>query len=335
MSALDEVQTNSRQFVLTFTKLTETTRARARVRGTWSEVSVYLKECRKNASKDAVTLYSCGVVREDLPPGASLAKEDALESTQMCIVDLDGGSQELVQATINRARELGLTCLAHPTYSWTAESPRWRLIVPYARNIPVHDAKAAARGLAALLQLSPGEDGVDPCMIKPAQRYYLHSCHPDAAEGRPDVVELVGKMVDPSELIAIAGDEAQPIERAAPSHTRPGRFTADDLRVNAELYGPKPDAEMIAIGCAALRHFRDTGCAAKGERGLWLLMLAGLRHCAEGEVPAHRWSAVDTRYSHHETAKVLASLTAGPPTCAKVADEFAGCRACPHLGGAA
>jgi len=97
---------------------------------------------------------------------------------------------------------------------------------------------------------------------------------------------------------------------------------------------PESDAELIAEGCAQIRHMRDT-------RGLlpepdWHNCIGVLARCVDGEKFAHEWSKGDERYSHAETqAKIDRTLreTTGPTKC----ETFIGlgngrCEGCPVRG---
>lgn len=295
----------------------------------WGVLSARLGQPEVVQDKVKARMVSFCVLHAPVPEGVSPISEAAVESMAGMVLDLDGCTPEVVEGVAQALRGLQVAALMYPTFSWSHAHQCWRVLVPYARAIPVADHRAAWVGASTLLGLAVDGGANDRSGAKPAQRYFVCS-RPDDGSERPDSRVFEGPLIDPAAFIAAGGAVTSTI--AKPSSV--GRYGGHQIN-NELIYGPAPDAELVALGCPAVRHFKNTGCAKKGERRLWLLMLAGLKHCAGGPDAAHTWGSKAASYTPRETTKTMDSLSGGPPTCESIGREFEGCKTCPHWKGGA
>lgn len=295
----------------------------------WAKWTSDLAKPREVAAKGNAPMFNFVVPKKPLPDGVSAIEAGAIESMAGMVLDVDKVSPDKVEHLSSELAALGSGAMLYPTFNWSLEAPRYRVVIPYAVPLPVDQHRVAWVGASALLGLDVDDVGNDSCGAKPAQRFYVYSFPPGSEH--PPCRVFDGPLIDP-EVFVSEGRKAGAVTKApTPADSR---YRGHDIN-NELLYGPKPDPELVALGCAALRYFKDTGCAKQGERGLWLLMLAGLRHCEGGVQTAHKWSAKDVRYTPRETAKTMESLNGGPATCETISGEFAGCKACKHWKGGA
>lgn len=314
---------------LTTSKLKQ--KAAKQVTAPWEKVRASVSMPRVVRAKEDAPMFSLTELKDPLPDGVSPISEAAISAMTGMVLDLDDISPTEARRIGDSVQRLTCAAVMYPTFSWEAECESWRIVVPYVRTLPVSQHRAAWAGASALLGLPCDGPGNDRSGAKAAQRSYVCSV-PVGSTERPPTRVFDGPMIDP-EVFVTAGRGAGTVETKGVDAAR--RFSGHAIN-DEVLYRPKPDAELVALGCGAVRYFKQTGCAKQGERGLWLLMLAGLRHCAGGQEAAHAWSAKDPRYTPSETTKTLDSLTGGPPTCETISREFTGCKACPHwTGGAA
>jgi hypothetical protein len=94
------------------------------------------------------------------------------------------------------------------------------------------------------------------------------------------------------------------------------------------------DVELVAEGCAWMRHVRDDAVGLPYPE--WVAGLTILTRCEDGQGLAHEWSMPDPRYDPHTVDdKAREAFTnMGPRTCAWVEQETQGeyCHTCPHWG---
>ena len=94
------------------------------------------------------------------------------------------------------------------------------------------------------------------------------------------------------------------------------------------------DADLIAAGCAWMRHCRDD--AVRLTEPEWFGMLSILSRCKDGQRIAHEWSQPYAGYSYDETHdKLIHSLDGGPRTCECIYNDLGGstyCQSCPEYG---
>lgn len=288
------------------------------VEGTAREVLNVLAAPVVASEKSAVALFSIGVLREGLNAGESVSETAALSGVHSVVLDLDDISQAQVEHAAAALKNAGFLYLMHPTFTWSAEKPKWRVVVPLSSVQAVSRLGELWAGLGRIA----GQAG-DVAARKPAQRYFLHS-HPPGALGRPAAVVAGNRLATPADLLGLGGEAAEDTGVA----TRP----TYDLSINEDVIGPaladnrSRDCGLIAANCGFIGAFSKGDPLSESE---WRAAAGVLHYCQNGEKQFHNWSAKDSRYEHAEAQKKWDGWTAaGPAKCG----AWSGCNACPHMG---
>jgi hypothetical protein len=193
---------------LTVSFFNEKTDARPKVRRLpWPELARRLTAHAEREEKDGA-LWS--------PASYDVGKDTRRKSEQVravscAVFDYDHGAPPR-----DHLAALGVTHLIHTTHSHTAEDPRWRVVVPFTRPVPLRGPQGTDwRRFWLRLQahLAPGavvdEDCKDACRV-----YYL----PAHRAGAPKHAELVdGPFLDPDAVPPLSPEaEAAAARPAAP-----------------------------------------------------------------------------------------------------------------------
>jgi energy-coupling factor transporter ATP-binding protein EcfA2 len=287
------------------------------IEGTAQEVASQLARPIAAADKNSVPLFSVGVLRADLVRGDSVSTKEALAAVQAVVLDFDHVTQAQVEHAQAALRSRGFVFVMYPTHSWSAEAPRWRIVVFLSRQVSVERYAALWAGLARIA----GTQG-DEAAKKPAQRYFLHSCPPGQEAERPAAIVAGSVLVDPDELAALAPDMAL-LPPAPPHQDSPATSINMDV-LGAELQDNRTrDAGLIAKQCPMV------GAFAAGEpvdEPVWRAMAGVLKFCRDGERLWHEWSSKDDRYEAGEAQRKWDLYQAGPTRCGAAPQ----CATCKH-----
>lgn len=162
------------------------------VRGTWAELlrrcALHVVPPKSTASEDikAAKAGSC-IVAAEFAESPCARHLELVALRTMLPIDLDSLTAESWSAVERRLGELGLAYLRYPSYQWTVERPRWRVLVALDRPVTV-DVDFGAATRAVLPEGVPFDARVSD---GPNQALYLHRA-PTAA-GRPSEVFIRGR----------------------------------------------------------------------------------------------------------------------------------------------
>jgi hypothetical protein len=146
--------------------------------------------------------------------------DDGVASVSCLVFDLDRVPPE-------PARLAGLYWIAHTTWSHRPEAPRWRVVVPLARPVPVSGwHKVWQRARAALCPEA------DPSCKDASRQYFLPSFGPS---GIPESSCHDGEFLDPATLPALP-EAPGAVSRGIPALHGQRRATQGSLNGRAERY---------------------------------------------------------------------------------------------------
>lgn len=168
-----------------------------------------------------------------------------------CSLDFDDGQvgRELIQAKLD-----GLTFAAYTSYSHSAASPRWRVVIPFALPIQPGQAGAVFQHCNLLF-----DNHCDSACRNPSHFFYLPAC-PPGGETQYQTFNGWGRLFDPTTLRF-----AEPLDQLA--GPAPNHIGIDDLGVGHDIM------ELIRRGAPG--GTRSEAIA----RVVWALLTAG--HAAE------------------------------------------------------
>lgn len=105
-----------------------------------------------------------------------------------------------------------------------------------------------------------------------------------------------------------------------------------DTSINSDVIveGPPKSLLKIATACGAMRHaLRQRGNV---EEPYWRAMLGVIKHTADGDAAAHKYSAGHPEYNKRDTQFKLDNWKTGPTTCTEFAKHCSQCGNCEHKG---
>jgi hypothetical protein len=189
----------------------------------------------------------------------------AVETVCCLVLDFDAGDPDVALAGW-----AGTMAVLHSTWSHTPESPRFRLVVPLARPVPVDRWAAAWRWAAAR---SPG---ADPACKDPS-RLYFRPALPSVDAAHLSTVQP-GELLD---VLALLEDVAPPVDpslrRTRPEIHVPARLR--DHAVRARLRSDPDSRERAAAelgaavtGTGSQQRATSVACPACRRPSVWFYL---------------------------------------------------------------
>ena len=264
-----------------------------------------------------------------LRAGASRWGNDAVEAVTALVYDFDHAADPEAVIVALRPHDL----LLHTTFQHRPDAPRFRVILPLAKPLPVAAfprawewgaAKARAAGCAP-----------DPACKDPSRRYYWRSCPPGMVE-EAFAFHAPGTLLDPTPF---GGAAPAPATRTATS-TPTSVFSAAAARGDKAPVKPLEQDRLplqIEAQCGWLRSYRErTEAGERVPEPEWHAALSVYLRCEDGDTLCHDRSKGDPRYSRFDTDAKIAHVREahdrgiGPVTCARARTlnpaACAGCR---------
>ena len=248
--------------------------------------------------------------------GATRWGNDAVEAVTALCYDFDGGDDP--EAVLAAMRPYDL--LLHTTYKHRPEAPRFRVVIPLAKPLPVA-AFPRAWEWGASRFLAKGCTP-DPACKDPSRRHYWRSC-PAAMQEEAFAFHAPGTLLDLSSFVTVA-----PARPAAATSPAASVFTSAAARGDKAPVKPLEQDRLplqIEAQCAWLRGYRErTEAGEKVPEPEWHSALSVYLRCEDGDALCHDRSKGDPRYSRFDTDAKIAHIREahdrgiGPVTCARV-----------------
>ncbi len=128
-------------------------------------------------------------------------KNEHVQSVSMLVFDVDSSGDEISLPEDHADNLSGVAHAYYSTFSSTRASPRWRLILPLARDVLPHEYEAIWKGGLVLLGQDPA---IDQACSDISRAYWLPSC-PQARSADFFSGSAAGAFVDPDYLIGLSG----------------------------------------------------------------------------------------------------------------------------------
>lgn len=265
-------------------------------------------------------------------------RRDSIKKRSLLTLDVDSATP--AQIDILRMGISGLAdyeWLATTTRSHTAESPRWRIVIPLARMVNAEDYGPLARIAASKLfpSIKESMDATDDVSYRVAQIMYWPSvCY----DGLFEVIHNPGDLLDPYEMLEDFGDWqdwTQLPYSEKRGQKRPAGKKAEDPRTKAGLIGAFcraydiesaiekfiPDVYVPSDDHGAKpRYTYVAGSTANGavveDGGLFLYSHHGTDPCGDRLVNAwdmvriHKFGHLDEKHSEDTSPSKLPSFRA-------------------------
>lgn len=206
----------------------------------------------------------CGGLLAGTLAGGRKRREDVL-TRSMATLDADDAEPELLEAV----RGLGVQALLHSTWRHTLEAPRYRVVLPYRREVTAAEHAHVSRVLMDVL----GLEQFDPRSAYPEQFMYW----PATSDPNQYVVEAMdGPLLDPDEYLARPLPEVpsqrpqEPAGRPSASPTAPASPRARAY-VGRAVRGALEELEQTAAMPEGARDDRGRSWESGGTRGGGLL----------------------------------------------------------------
>lgn len=191
-------------------------------------------------------------------------KAGAVEDVSCLVLDFDAGDPD--DALADWADHL---VVMHTTWSHTPEAPRFRLVVPLARPVPLI---SWARVWAWAAERAPG---ADVACKDPSRLYFRPALPRPDAPHRTEV--LVGALLDVLDVLPEPPPAAPAVRLHAPELCVPSRLR--DSAVRGRLMTDPESRERAAIGAGAtitggtgLRRATGVVCPACGRASVWFYL---------------------------------------------------------------
>ena len=120
--------------------------------------------------KSHAPLYGCGVLRPDLGPGDSSLEAAAIAAMQVAVLDVDITTPDERAAAERFLAAWGCIYAIYPTFSWTPENPKFKVVVPLSHDAAVDLHHQRHAGLAKIVGVTS-----DVSAGKPSQRQFGQS----------------------------------------------------------------------------------------------------------------------------------------------------------------
>jgi predicted P-loop ATPase len=283
------------------------------------------------------------------PAGSVGRFDECVVSVHALVLDYDGKHGAPLTGTSDvLSRWSGSELYLHSSIQYTAEKPRFRVVLPLARPVTADEHRALYEWAKA------HDERIDPSTSNPSRFWYWPSVRTVPGLDAPRVYEYVpGKPLDPDTLLTqrVVRSSGGPLSQiqdrrhlGIPSVTS-GETSSEAGTLNrvppdtgspfariADADAPHEDFGLILDRCAFVRH--AVADAATLPNPEWRALLSIVARCEHGEALAHAVSEPYPGYSPEETDHEYARVQAGPFTCATIERDAgsAWCRACPHRG---
>lgn len=206
----------------------------------------------------------CGGLLAGTLAGGRKRREDVL-TRSMATLDADDAEPGLLEAV----RGLGVQALLHSTWRHTLEAPRYRVVLPYRREVTAVEHAHVSRALMSAL----GLEQFDPRSAYPEQFMYW----PATSDPEQYVHEVIdGPLLDPDQYLARPLPEVpsqrqqEPVERLRTAPTAPASPRARAY-VEQAVRGALEELEQTAAMPEGARDGRGRGWESGGARGGGLL----------------------------------------------------------------
>ncbi|MFE5775127.1 AAA family ATPase [Brachybacterium sp. NPDC056505] len=170
--------------------------------GIWEPTTITFDDYAEKA-KHPADHKACGAVMCGTLTGDRKRRTDVLTRT-MATLDVDQAEAGLIDAV----RTLGVQTLVHSTYRHTTEAPRYRLVMPYSREVTPGEHVHVSRVLMHEL----GHEQFDPRSAYPEQCMFW----PSTSDPEQYVVKVFdGPLLDPDQYLGCELPAERPREPAA------------------------------------------------------------------------------------------------------------------------
>jgi putative DNA primase/helicase len=250
--------------------------------------------------------------------GATRGNE-GVEFVTCAVLDVDDGTPiENVQSRIS-----GYAHLIYTTHSHTPAHQKYRVVIPFAKAVPVANWDIVWRQVNALT------GGVnDPNTKDPARLYYMPS-HPSGAEGC-SIIQKDGELLDPDSLpkptLVAADTVVIPSKKHAPK--REIKIIEGQEEAVQGLNSESGLVEMVAR-CLFMKTASQPENQNSVSEALWLAEILNAVCFEGGRQWIHEASCHHDGYSEEETeAKIrhVIQKKYGPATCEYISKQgFTGC----------
>jgi putative DNA primase/helicase len=263
----------------------------------WPEYCKRFSRHLEKPNKKAAPLWSPASY-----PEGKLRKAEHVQFVSMGVLDIDGGA---APAEI-LARLKGWKFLAHSTHSHSAESPSFRVAIPFSKPVPAGQWSEIWSRLNDLVLEKNDQSTKDA-----SRMYFVPSCAPGSKEKFVQVGE--GVFLDPDTLPALPKTKIVPIQLVAHGN---GASDGTDTEFQAVL----SHCKFMEWSSAPLKQ-------PIVSEPLWHAMISNACRF-EADEWIHEASRHDPRYDERETNKKIESAFkgSGPITCKRIQEEgFQGC----------
>lgn len=248
-------------------------------------------------------------------------KNGNVDQISMAVIDVDNGTS--LDVLLPRLK--GFACLVHSSYSHTAEVPKYRVVIPFAKPV------AAAEWPDIWTRLNQLVGGCnDPATKDPSRLYYKPAHAPEAEHHFAQFQE--GSPISIADLPALATPMTTSPITFFPRSVRNSTAEVDGIETAASQLHFEQGLKVVEQRCAFMQFASAKENQQHLSEPLWMAMISNACRFEKSEQWIHESSRHHGEYDENETTSRIERYRIGSPpmTCQRIREL--GFQNCPTGG---